>query len=63
MTKYCLLTPCSLWPNFADKLCPSDDHFIESGRVVTQYTCPFFVSAIIPDDGQNKQMKRVAEDR
>jgi hypothetical protein len=31
--------------------------------VITQYTCPFFVSVIITDDGQNKQTKHFVEDK
>jgi hypothetical protein len=50
-----------LWPDFTDKLRLSDERCIESGTLITQHTCAFFVSVIIHCDGQNKQMKRVAE--
>ena len=61
MTRYCVLPPCSLWPDFTDKLRLSDERCIESGTLITQHTCAFFVSVIIHCDGQNKQMKCVAE--
>jgi hypothetical protein len=38
-------------------MCPSDGHCIESGLVITWSTCLFFVTVIVPDGGQNKQMK------